>query len=171
MMMAGSWSRAANAAILLVLALLTAGFAKVQGQAPGGRRKIGPIQTLESARDYFNQGDYDRARRLYLEVLSAFPRNFDLLKNLGYCYYTMGRSGRARAVHFYSLAHKIKPGSRLVTGQLAKCLSDLNQHQEAVAVLRELAILPGADAESWKNLALEYDAGHRTYEAVTAYEA
>jgi tetratricopeptide (TPR) repeat protein len=170
-MMAPSWRGTAIAAILLALMWVAAGSALGQTHAPAGRKRISSIQILELARDYFNEGDYENARKSYLEVLSAFPRNFELLKNLGYCYHTMGPAGRARAVHFYSLAHKIQPGSRVVTEQLAKCLSDLNRHREAAALLRELVDVPGADPANLKNLALEYDAGHRVSEAVAAYEA
>jgi len=169
--MGPSWKGTAIVAIVPALTLVAAGPALGQANTSAGRKRIGSIQILELARDYFNQGDYENARKSYLEAHSAFPRNFEVLKNLGYCYYTMGPAGRARAVHFYLLAHKIQPGSRVVTEQLAKCLSDLNRHREAATLLRELADLPGADAASWRNLAQEYDAGHRHYEAVAAYEA
>ena len=160
----------ALAGILFASLMRPAESVKAWSTPTAQRKKLTTIQILESARDFFNQGDYDSARKNYLEVLSAFPGNFELLKNLGYCYYILGPAGRARAVHFYSLAHELKPGARDVTEQLARTLSGLNRHGEAAALLRQVAEIQGADPETWKNLAREYEAGHRVTEAVSAYE-
>ncbi|HEV2351300.1 MAG TPA: tetratricopeptide repeat protein [Terriglobia bacterium] len=164
------WRKIALVGILPASFLGPARAHGARATTPAAQRKLTSIQTLESARDFFNQGDFEKARKFYLEVLPAFPRNFELLKNLAYCYYTQGPAGRTRAVHYYSLALEIKPGAREVTGQLATSLSGLNRHTEAAALLRQLAELPDAAPESWKNLAQEYDAAHRISEAAAAYE-
>ncbi|HLY61549.1 MAG TPA: tetratricopeptide repeat protein [Terriglobia bacterium] len=170
--MTTQWGNIGFAGILSAFFLMTPvenARAKTTPTAP--HKKLTSIQTLESARDFFGQGDYGSARKHYLEILAVFPRNFELLKNLGYCYFTLGPAGLARAVHFYSLAHEVNPDARDVTGQLAKCLSELNMHKEAAAILRQVAETEGAEPESWKNLAQEYDAGHHIPDAVSAYQA
>lgn len=138
---------------------------------PGQKEKPTPLQMVQTAHTLFTQGDYESARRYYLEVLPSFPKNFDILRNLAFCYFTKGPRGYADAAKYYRQAHALNPQSPEVTNQLVKCLLGLNLYKEAAGILRGLAEAPNAPPEAWKNLAKAYDAADMLPEAEAAYDA
>ncbi len=155
----------------LALALLLA-TAPLSGQAgsPKGGRKLAPLDIVQTAHTLFVQGNYEEAKRYYLEVLPVYPQSFDLLKNLAYCYMQSGPRGLAPAAQFYARAYAINPNSRDVAENLSKCYVALRRYAEAAAVLRKLAALSDAPAEAWKKVAEVYDLARRFPEAEKAYD-
>ncbi len=162
--------KVARVPVLLVALLAGTQLASAQA-APTRQGKLSPLQMLEAAHALFVQGDFEGARKYYLEVLPSFPKNFDLLKNLGFCFYTMGPRGFAQAAHYYSQAYDINPNSKEVLENLVKTLRGLNRNAEAAALLRKKAQSPDAPADVWKALAEAYDAARMISEAETAYDA
>lgn len=157
--------------VWLALALLLA-TAPLSGQAgsPKGGRKLAPLDIVQTAHTLFVQGNYEEAKRYYLEVLPVYPQSFDLLKNLAYCYMQSGPRGLAPAAQFYARAYAINPNSRDVADNLAKCYMALRRYAEAAAILRKLTALPDAPAEAWKRVAEAYDLARRFPEAEKAYD-
>ncbi len=164
------FGRLVGIGIALAVLLAETGAFAAQANSHSSHAKLTSIQLLETARSLFDQGDFENARKLYLGALDAYPRDFDLLKNLAYCYYVTGPSGRTQALHFYLLAHKVDPDSSEVAEQLARCLMDLDRIAEAVVILRKLADQPNAAPESWKSLAEACSRGQRFPEASASYE-
>ena len=130
-----------------------------------------PLQLVQTAHTLFAQGDYESARKYYLEVLPSFPKNVDILRNLAFCYFVMGPRGFAAAYKYYTQAHGLNPQSSELTEQLVKCLRGLNRNAEAAAILRGVAEAPGAPPEAWKSLAQAYDAAAMLPDAEAAYNA
>jgi tetratricopeptide (TPR) repeat protein len=159
-------------AVLIVLAfgagaLCAAGQARQAGQS----QRLPALEVLERAHTQFSQGDYQSARRNYLKVLPSFPANFDVLRDLGYCYFVMGPRGFALAAKYYARAYEINPHSTEVANRLSQCYMALKEYREAAAVEMKLADLPGSPAGVWKRAAEAYAAAGDHSDARKAYIA
>lgn len=159
--------------VAALMAILVAGACLLQAQdvAPKQTGKRTPIELLQAAHGLFLQKDYEAAREYYLEVLPSFPNNFDILKNLAYCFYRRGPNGYAQAATYYSQAFQLNPNSSEVAENLARCLIGLNRAAEAGAVYQKLAEQPGAPSVAWKRTAETYEAADRPKQAEQAYDA
>ena len=135
-------------ALLIVLAF-SAGALVAAGQARPARQsqRLSTLEVLERAHTQFSQGDYESARRNYLKALPSFPGNFDILRDLGYCYFVMGTGGFTQAAKYYARAYEINPHSTEVANRLSQCYMALKKYREAAAVEMKLADLPGSPAE------------------------
>ncbi len=158
-------------ALLLVGVLAGARLLEAQAVRPEGSRNLSSLELLQTAHTLFVQGDYEEARKYYLQVLPSFPQSFDLLKNLAYCYFQARPPGLAQAAQYYARAYAINPGSREVKENLAKCYMGLRRYSEAGALLRKMAALPDAPPDAWKKVAEAYDLARRIPEAEAAYDA
>ncbi len=136
---------------------------------PQGKRT--PLELLQTAHTLFLQKDYEAAREYYLEVLPSYPKNFDVLKNLAYCYYRRGSRGYAQAASYYTKALAIQPDSVEVSENLARCLAGLNRHGEAGEIYERMATQPDAAAINWKRAAEAYAEAHRNRQAEAAFDA
>jgi tetratricopeptide (TPR) repeat protein len=156
-----------------LLAILVVGTPLLGAQAAAPERpgKRAPLELLQAAHTLFLQKDYEGAREYYLEVLPSYPRNFNILKNLAYCFYKRGPRGYAQAASYYSRAYEINPGSAEVAENLARCLLGLNRAGEAAAIYQRMAERPGSPATAWKRTAEAYDAAGRPQQAEAAYDA
>ena len=161
------------ALVAALLVLLVAGIPLLQAQAaaPAQKGKRTPLELLQTAHTLFLQKDYEGARAHYLEILPSYPRNFEILRNLAFCYYRRGPKGYAQAASYYSRAYQINPSSTDVAENLASCLLGLNRATEAAAIYQKMAQQPGAPAVAWKRTAEAYDAAGRAPQAEAAYEA
>jgi tetratricopeptide (TPR) repeat protein len=156
--------------LLSVVFLLPARSALAQTRASERGAKAAPLQLLQAAHTFFSQGDYDSARRYYLQALPSFSKNPDVLRNLAFCYYTMGRAGYAQAARYYSRAYEIDPNNQDVADKLATCYLSLKRPADAAVILKKTAERPDAPAEAWKKVADAYvDAGNAP-EAESAYD-
>ena len=142
-----------------------------QTQASGQSQKLPALEILERAHTQFAQGDYERAQQNYLKVLPSFPRNIDILRDLGTCYFMTGPRGYAEAAKCYARAYEINPRSSGVADKLFQCYMGLKNYQEAAAVQMKLAGLPDAPAEGWKRAAEAYTAAGDPSDARQAYIA
>jgi tetratricopeptide (TPR) repeat protein len=165
----GSWQRLA---VVFVLAFCAGGL-PAAGQARGAdrSRQLPALEVLERAHTQFSQGDYESARRNYLKVLPSFPGNFDILRDLGYCYFVTGSRGYAEAAKYYARAYKINPRSTEVADRLSECFMGLKKYQEAAALEIKLARLPGSPAVVWRRAAQAYYAAGNHSDARQAYIA
>ena len=154
-------------AILLGAPLRGAQASPAEPQA--GKRS--PLELLQTAHTLFLQKDYEAAREYYLEVLPSFPKNFDVLKNLAFCYYKRGPKGYAQAASYYSKAYEINPDSAEVTENLGRCLIGLGRAVEAASLFQKAAERPGAPAVAWKRAAEAYAAADRPRQAELTYDA
>ncbi len=155
---------------LILLVLLVAPRAlSAQGGAPQQTRKLSSLDLLETARTLFLQGDYEKAREYYLQVLPSYPRNFEALKNLAYCYFLMGPHGYAQAAQYYARAQEINPRSVEVDEYLSKCYLALKRYDEAAAIYRQLAALPNSPPNTLRRVAEAYELAGRIPEAEAAY--
>ena len=140
-------------------------------RAGGPQEKRPPLELLERAHTLFAQGDYQTARKYYLEVLPSFPDNFDILKDLGDCYYVMGPGGYAEAAKYYARAYEIDPRSSEAADKLWRCYMSLKKYKEAADAELKLANQPEAPAETWKRAAEAYEAAGDRRESSAAYLA
>ncbi len=140
------------------------------GQA-GKPKKLQPLEILQRAHQYFAEGDCAQARKYYLEVLHSFPNSFDILKDLGDCYFALGRGGYAAAAVYYARAYAVNPQSAAVGSRLTECYMALGRYSEAVATALKLAELPGTPPEAWRRVAEAYEAAHEGPQAASAYNA
>lgn len=157
---------------LMLLAAFLVPVRPAPAQATSSERsgKLTPLQLLQAAHTFFAQKDYDSARRYYLQALPAFTKNVDVLRNLAFCYFSMGRAGYAQAARYYSQAYEVNPSSEDIADKLATCYLALKRPAEAAAVLRKVAELPSAPPEAWKKVADAYaDAGNAA-QAEAAYD-
>jgi len=134
-------------------------------------QKLPALEILERAHTQFAQGDYTSARLNYLKVLPSFPKNFDILKDLGYCFFVTGPKGYQEAARYYLRAYEINQRSAEVADRLSQCYMGLKRYQEAAAVEMKLARLPGAPAKAWKRAAEAYKAAGDRANARKAYLA
>jgi tetratricopeptide (TPR) repeat protein len=142
-----------------------------QAPPPAQKGKRTPLELLQTAHTLFTQKDYEGAREYYLEILPSYPRNFEILKNLAFCFFKRGPKGYAQAASYYSRAYEINPSSTEVAENLAKCLMGLNREGEAAAIYLKMAQQPGAPAAAWRRAAEAYDAAGRVPQAEAAYDA
>jgi tetratricopeptide (TPR) repeat protein len=156
--------------LLLALFLLLVPVAPAQTPAPEHGGKATPLQLLQAAHTYFDQGDYDSARRYYLQVLPAFSKNADVLRNLAFCYYTMGRAGYAQAARYYARAYEVDPSNQDVADKLATCYMSLKRPAEAAVILKKAAERPDAPAEAWKKVAEAYTEAGDAANTESAYD-
>lgn len=140
-----------------------------QAQETSNSKKLPALETLERAHTEFSQGDYERARQNFLKALPSFPDNFEILMDLGTCYFVTGPRGYAQAAKYYARAHQINPRSTEAATRLFQCYMGLRKYLEAAAMERNLARLPGAPAEAWKRAAEAYDADGDRASARQAY--
>jgi tetratricopeptide (TPR) repeat protein/opacity protein-like surface antigen len=162
-----------NGPALALLAALVAGVPSLlaQASAPKPQGKRTPLELLQTAHMLFLQKDYEAAREFYLEVLPSYPRNFEVLKNLAYCFYRRGTRGYAPAANYYSRAYEINPESTEVAENLARCLRGLDRPAEAAAIFQKMARRPGASPALWKTSAETYADAGLAEQAEAAYDA
>jgi len=153
--------------------LLVTGVPLLAAQAPAAKPpgKRTPFELLQTAHTLFLQRDFEAAREYYMEVLPAYPKDFDVLKNLAFCFYRRGPRGYAQAASYYTKALAIKPDSVEVSENLARCLEGLNRHAEAAAIYERMARQPGAAAVNWKKAAEAYAEADRNRQAQAAFDA
>jgi tetratricopeptide (TPR) repeat protein len=156
--------------LFLAFSLVLVPAATAQTKAPERSGKATPLQLLQVAHTFFAQGDYESARKYYLQVLPAFSKNTDVLKNLAFCYYSMGRAGYAQAARYYARAYEIDPGNQDVADKLATCYLSLKRPAEAAVILKKAAETPGASAETWKKVADAYTDAGNPAQAESAYD-
>jgi tetratricopeptide (TPR) repeat protein len=156
--------------LLLAAFLMLAPIATAQNQVPGHGGKMTPLQLLQTARTFFDQADYDNARKYYLQALPSFSKNTDVLRNLAFCYYSLGRAGYAQAARYYGRAYELDPANQDVADKLATCYLSLKRPAEAAAILKKAAEKPGAPAEIWKKVADAYTDAGNSAEAESAYD-
>lgn len=157
--------------LLFVLVCCGTGTAVVGKESGGQSPKLPALEILERAHAQFAQGDYGSARRSYLKVLPSFPGNFDILRDLAYCYFATGPKGYREAARYYLRAYEINPHSTEVADRLSQCYMGLGKYQEAAAVEMKLTRLPGAPADVWKRAAEAYQAAGDRENARQAYRA
>ncbi|MFB3923609.1 MAG: tetratricopeptide repeat protein [Terriglobia bacterium] len=169
--MRGSFLRRAAGAVLLLAAFAAVprAMAQAAAQKPSGKRT--PIELLQTAHTLFLQRDYEAAREYYQEVLPSFPDNFDILKNLAYCFYMRGPRGYAQAASYYEMAHKLNPNSLEVADYLALCLVGLGRPADAGALYQKMAQRPNGLAIAWKKAGEAYAAADRIPQAKESYDA
>ena len=80
--MKNKFDRLVGAGIVLAGLMAGAGASAAQANSHSSRERLTSIQILETARNFYDQGDFENARKYYLEALDAYPRDFDVLKNL-----------------------------------------------------------------------------------------
>lgn len=156
--------------VLLVTLPVAAPIAAAQS-AKAAEKKPSTLELVQTAHTLFVQGDFEGARKYYLEVLPQFPKDFDILKNLGFCYYSTGPRGYAQAANYYARAYALKPDSKDLAEKLSDCYMTLHRYSEAGVILRKLAAFPDAPPESWKKAAEAFDAARQIPEAESAYDA
>lgn len=142
-----------------------------QSQTGKASTQATTLQLLQSAQALFAQGDFEGALKYYLRVVPSFPKNFDVLKNVGYCYFVRGRRGYAQAADYYQRAFEVNPRSEEVGEKLAVCLMGLKRPAEAAKILSNMAATPGAPVETWKSAAEAYVQAGNSQQAETAYDA
>ncbi len=135
------------------------------------QQKLPPLEILQRAHTSFAQGDYSTARTYYLEVLPSFPNNFDILKDLAYCYYVTGPEGYPEAAKYYARAYRMNPRSSEAADKLWQCYMVLKQYKEAAEVEMKLAKLPDSPAETWKRAAEAYESFGDPADSSAAYLA
>jgi tetratricopeptide (TPR) repeat protein len=160
-----------SALVFTAVLLLAARPAAAQAEIPGVSGKATPLQLLQAAHTSFAQKDYDSARRYYLRVLPSYPQNLDVVQNLAYCYFVMGRAGYAQAARYYAKAYELEPGSTDIADKLSTCYLALRRPSEAAAILQKLAERPGSPPEAWKRSAEAFARANKPAEAESAYDA
>jgi tetratricopeptide (TPR) repeat protein len=170
---AGATQLARTGATLVLAAVLIAlpRTAAAQTRAAQPSSQVTTMQLLQGAQALFAQGDYESALKYYLQVLPSFPKNFDILKNTAYCYFSEGRRGYAQAAQYYQRAFEVNPHSQEVGEKLALCLMGLKRPAEAASILRNMAETSGAPPEMWKSAAEAYSEAGNSRQAETAYDA
>ena len=159
-------------AMLAVLAFCTSGLpATGQTRGSGQSQQLPALEVLQRAHTQFSQGDYENARRNYLKILPSFPGNFDILRDVAYCYFVTGPRGYAEAAKYYSQAYEINPRSTEVANRLFQCYMGLKKYREAAAVEVKVARLPGSPVIVWKRAAEAYAAARNHSDARRAYLA
>lgn len=164
--------RSAVGAVVLIAALTAAAPrlpAQASTQRPAGKRT--PIELLQTAHTLFLQRDYEAAREYYQEVLPAFSDNFDILKNLAYCFYMRGPKGYAQAASYYQMAYKINPNSLEVADNLALCLVGLGRGADAGALYQKMAQQPNGPSIAWKKAGESFALADRIPQAEESYDA
>ncbi len=159
---------------VLLLALMLLGIVPGSGslaRAGEKQQKLPAMELLQRAHTSFAEGDFPAARKYYLEVLPSFPKNFDILKALGYCFYVTGPKGYAEAVTYYARAYRVNPRSNEVADKLWHCYMVLKQYQEAADVEMKVAQSPGSPAGAWKRAAQAYAKAGKTSQSSAAYQA
>ncbi|HVB29502.1 MAG TPA: tetratricopeptide repeat protein [Terriglobia bacterium] len=158
---------------MLLWLTLCSGCMLPAAQSRGARpsQKLPALEVLERAHTQFSQGDYDSARKNYLKVLPSFPDNFEILKNLGACYFVTGPRGYGEAAKYYARAYEINPRASGVAEKLSRCYLAIKKYQQAAELEMKLAQWPNAPAETWKRAAEAYDAAGDPSNARQAYIA
>jgi tetratricopeptide (TPR) repeat protein len=156
--------------VLTIAFMVSSRPARAQTHPPARAGKQTALDLLQAAHTYFAQGDYESARRYYLRALPAFSKNADVLRDLAFCYYSMGRSGYAQAAQYYARAYEIDPSNQSVADKLATCYLALKRPAEAAAILKKIAELPDAPAETWKRVGDAYSDAGDSANAESAYD-
>ncbi len=150
------WRRAGLLLLLTVSSGCLLSAAQTHRSQP--TQNLPALEVLERAHAQFSEGDYEHARRNFLKAFPSFPDDFEILKDLGYCYFVTGPRGYAEAAKYYARAYKINPDSSEVAEKLSRCYMGLKRYAEAAAIETKVTRLPGAPAGSLKRAAEAYDA-------------
>ncbi|MDR2011022.1 MAG: tetratricopeptide repeat protein [Bacteroidales bacterium] len=84
----------------------------------------------DSAFNYYLEGDYDNALRIYSNLYEQDYSSADLYYNMGNCYYKNGDI--ANAVYFYEKAHILKPGDKDIDHNLKIATSNIRNKVEKI---------------------------------------
>ena len=133
-----------------------------------GRRTHKSQQLLDRAIGHHQAGQLSEAERLYADILSTDPGDFDARHLLGVVRYQQGRS--AEAVDLIAAALEIYPDSGRALSNYGLVLSELGRLDEAVAALDQaVAADPDlADAHNSRGHALQRLG--RNEDALTSFE-
>lgn len=106
----------------------------------------------QGAIQHFQRGDRSKAADLLLRALAAQPRDFDALHLLGVIRAMDGKLGEA--IELFRKALGVSKNNAALQFNLAKALSDLGMHDEALLHHRKATQLAPSNAEAWLNLGL-----------------
>jgi tetratricopeptide (TPR) repeat protein len=118
---------------------------------------------------YYNARDYDKAERIYLEVLKSRPDELQVLNNLAYLYANDRKDARSALPHARR-ALELAIGNANVVDTYGWVLVQLNRHAEAVETLRRaVAVSPRTPVFRY-HLAYAHEMNGQLAQAVEQYE-
>ena len=124
--------------------------------------------TLQRAVALHQQGQLERARVLYEEILRTQPRNFDALHLLGVIAAVTG--DHARAVELIGRAIDIAPGNAVAHNNRALAHEELGRREEALAGYDRAAALDDTYADPHFNRGNLFRHGGRLEDALRSYD-
>ncbi|MEW6585450.1 MAG: tetratricopeptide repeat protein [Nitrospirota bacterium] len=125
-------------------------------------------RALQSAFEYFQAGDFEKAETLYKKILRIQPDNIDALHNLGILCYQRGDYDSA--VRFVARVLQLNPDDVRANNNMGLALAGKGQHSEAVAFYRKATRLDPAFSTAYYNLGNSLKDGGNTNEAITCYQ-
>lgn len=79
---------------------------------------------------YLKKGDYDLARKCYLDILSRDPNNVFALNNVAFIY--LQENNGNKAISYAERAHKVAPNTSFVTDTYGEALVRMGRVQDAI---------------------------------------
>ena len=125
-------------------------------------------QAIQRAVRLHEQGELDKAERLYVAILAGQPRNFDALERLGVLQWQ--RSRPAEALRYLSAAVTVKPTDATALSNLGLAQAMSSRPEDALASFdRALALNPGL-VGALNNRGNALRDLHRPEEALASFE-
>ena len=116
------------------------------------------------------EGKLDEARPIYLRLVAADPRNFQINRNLGQCFANGRRPDFNRAIEFFQAALALEDAED-VRIALARAYIGARRPEAGLRLLRELAAQHPQHLQHWREYAEQLDAAGQPTQAVDAYRA
>jgi len=126
-----------------------------------------PVE-IETALQFHQSGDLEKARAIYERILQNNPRHPDSLHLLGVVYHQHGKNNMA--ADLINRAIKIDPEQPVFYNSLGSTLNDLRHIDEAVICYQKAIGLKPDYAEAFFNLANVFRSEGKVHEAINCYQ-
>lgn len=122
----------------------------------------------EEAREYFDQGNYADAAKVYEQILATSPDNVYALSNLGVCRFREGELALAEQAFLKSIA--IAPTDEFSYFNLGFVYGSMKRLDDAIKALQRAVEINPQNAMAHIYLGIVYMEKGRTIEALTEFE-
>jgi tetratricopeptide (TPR) repeat protein len=127
-------------------------------------------EVREEADRLYDQGRFDDARPLYLQVRSRFPEDAELLEKLGWCFSKGQHPDLARAIQYWLISLQFQKSETLQV-EVARAYVQRNRWNDAVKTMLQLTREHTDHAEHWRELAQMAVQNGKDQDAIKWYQA
>jgi predicted Zn-dependent protease len=137
---------------------------------PQSAKDQGAYELRAEADRLYEEGRFDEARNLFLQVRSRFPEDADLLEKLGWCFAKGQRPDLSRAIQYWLISLQFQKSETLQV-EVARAYLQRNRWNDAVRTMLKLIKEYPEQPIHWRELAQMAARTGRDQDAIKWYQA